>query len=88
LRKPAGKTVMIPQPAAGMSLFGDLEPDAIVRDRNTLDALFSATYEELRRLAATVRSSDAHATINPTAPGDLASTLQTHRSSGDAAGPG
>jgi RNA polymerase sigma factor (TIGR02999 family) len=58
---------MIPRPAAGTPVFGDLEPGAIVRDRHTLDALFSATYEELRRLAATLRSTDAHATINPTA---------------------
>jgi RNA polymerase sigma factor (TIGR02999 family) len=36
-------------------------------DRKALDALFSATYEELRRLAASVRRSDARATISPTA---------------------
>lgn len=32
-----------------------------------LDQLFSATYEELRRLAATVRRDDPGATLNPTA---------------------
>ncbi len=32
-----------------------------------LDALFSATYEELRRLAATVRRDDPGATLSPTA---------------------
>jgi RNA polymerase sigma factor (TIGR02999 family) len=32
-----------------------------------LDALFSATYEELRRLAASVRRDDPSATLNPTA---------------------
>ena len=36
-------------------------------DRDSLNALFSATYEELRRLAASVRRSDYRATISPTA---------------------
>jgi len=36
-------------------------------DRRTLDELFSATYEELRRLAARVRGDDPGATLNPTA---------------------
>ena len=36
-------------------------------DRGSLDALFSATYAELRRLALSVRGDDARATINPTA---------------------
>lgn len=35
-------------------------------DQRTLDALFSATYEELRRLAAIVRKSDSNATLSPT----------------------
>lgn len=35
--------------------------------RHALDALFSATYEELRRLAASVRRTDPNATLNPTA---------------------
>jgi len=35
--------------------------------RDQLDALFSAAYEELRRLAATVRRGDPSATLNPTA---------------------
>jgi RNA polymerase sigma factor (TIGR02999 family) len=35
--------------------------------RHQLDALFSAAYEELRRLAATVRRGDPSATLNPTA---------------------
>lgn len=37
-----------------------------VRDRQAVDELFSLAYEELRRLAATIRRHDAHATINPT----------------------
>jgi RNA polymerase sigma factor (TIGR02999 family) len=36
-------------------------------DRPTLDELFSATYEELRRLAARVREGDSSETLNPTA---------------------
>jgi len=36
-------------------------------DRGELDYLFSVTYEELRRLAASVKSSDPSATLNPTA---------------------
>jgi len=42
---------------------GDQSPD----DRQVLDSLFSATYEELRRLAASVRRGDPGATISPTA---------------------
>lgn len=36
-------------------------------DRAALDALFSATYEELRRLASRVSAGDPSATITPTA---------------------
>ena len=36
-------------------------------DRRSLDELFTATYEELRRLAASVRGDDPSATLNPTA---------------------
>lgn len=36
-------------------------------DRRTLDELFSVTYEELRRLASSVRRGDPSATLNPTA---------------------
>lgn len=36
-------------------------------DQPTLDHLFSATYEELRRLAATVGRHDPSETLNPTA---------------------
>jgi RNA polymerase sigma factor (TIGR02999 family) len=36
-------------------------------DRPELDRLFSATYEELRRLAASVRHGDPSETLNPTA---------------------
>lgn len=36
-------------------------------DRRALDELFSVTYEELRRLAASVRRDDPSATLSPTA---------------------
>ena len=36
-------------------------------DRRALDDLFSATYEELRRLAASVRRHESGTTLNPTA---------------------
>jgi RNA polymerase sigma factor (TIGR02999 family) len=40
---------------------------ALGLNRTELDYLFSVTYEELRRLAASVRSGDPAATLNPTA---------------------
>jgi RNA polymerase sigma factor (TIGR02999 family) len=40
---------------------------APVRSREALDQLFSATYEELRRLASAVRRGDPSATLSPTA---------------------
>lgn len=43
------------------------EPIPVLADQRALDSLFSATYEELRRLAASVRRSDAAATLSPTA---------------------
>jgi RNA polymerase sigma factor (TIGR02999 family) len=36
-------------------------------ERSALDALFSATYEELRRLASSVRRDDPSETLSPTA---------------------
>jgi RNA polymerase sigma factor (TIGR02999 family) len=38
-----------------------------VEERQALDHLFSVTYEELRRLASSVRRGDPSATLNPTA---------------------
>jgi RNA polymerase sigma factor (TIGR02999 family) len=43
---------------------GDPRP---AKDRKALDLLFSSTYEELRRLASSVRRGDPSATLNPTA---------------------
>lgn len=45
--------------------FDDLT--GFVGGRPAIDELFSATYEELRRMAASVRATDARATLNPTA---------------------
>jgi RNA polymerase sigma factor (TIGR02999 family) len=47
--------------------FGLPDDDPIRLDRESLDRLFSATYEELRRLAAAVRRDDPNATLTPTA---------------------
>jgi RNA polymerase sigma factor (TIGR02999 family) len=44
----------------------DSDPILSGIDQGTLDTLFSATYEELRRLAGVVRGSDANATLSPT----------------------
>jgi len=44
---------------------GALEPP--MTERRALDDLFSAAYEELRRLAASVRRNDPAATLSPTA---------------------
>jgi RNA polymerase sigma factor (TIGR02999 family) len=43
-----------------------LESGSGHRDRQVLDHLFLATYEELRRLASSVRRSDPFATLSPT----------------------
>jgi RNA polymerase sigma factor (TIGR02999 family) len=44
------------------------DTDSTLRiDRDKLNDLFSVTYEELRRLAASVRRGDPGATLNPTA---------------------
>jgi len=42
-------------------------PVATPQARKALDAMFSATYEELRRLASIVRRSEPHSTLTPTA---------------------
>jgi RNA polymerase sigma factor (TIGR02999 family) len=44
----------------------DQEPGSKA-EKQTLDYLFSVTYEELRRLASTVKRNDASSTLNPTA---------------------
>lgn len=57
------------QPAFQSALEHGLEHDALLAaalDRRSLDRLFSATYEELRRLASSVRRADANATLSTT----------------------
>lgn len=58
-----GAPIDPPVPSHGFEP-GDL--DAPFNDRKALDALFSVTYEELRRLAATVRRDDPNASLSPT----------------------
>jgi RNA polymerase sigma factor (TIGR02999 family) len=67
MRELAGFSVMTPaQPR--FTLASDARaPEPIVADRGALDQLFSAAYEELRRLAASVRRDDPSATLTPTA---------------------
>lgn len=43
------------------------QSDALPEERRNLDQLFSVTYEELRRLASSVKRGDAGATLSPTA---------------------
>jgi len=66
MRESAGKTVMPPlnNPPPGFEP-GGLETTP--EERRALDRLFSETYEELRRLASSVRRGDPSATLNPTA---------------------
>jgi RNA polymerase sigma factor (TIGR02999 family) len=70
LRESARKTVMGPRNTRGAART-DLDTDgtrlADQADRQALDQLFSVTYEELRRLASTVRRGDPSATLSPTA---------------------
>lgn len=64
LRKRAGKTVMRSRNIGTARGFdpGGSTPE----ERRALDRLFSLTYEELRRLASTVKRNDPHATLSPT----------------------
>jgi len=66
LRKSAGKTVM---PLRNSRLASGFQPDELggtPEERRALDQLFSVTYEELRRLASSVKRSDPGATLSPT----------------------
>jgi RNA polymerase sigma factor (TIGR02999 family) len=58
MRRTAGETVMESR-AAQLALENPI-------DQASLDILFSAAYEELRRLASLVRKSSANATLSPT----------------------
>lgn len=67
MRKSAGKTVIASAPPSPTDRRDAEDHDACDTDRAALDALFSLAYEELRRLASSVRSSDPGATLSPTA---------------------
>jgi len=61
-----GKTVM---PLRNIRVASGLQPDTLGKtpeERRSLDQLFSVTYEELRRLASSVKRSDPGATLSPT----------------------
>lgn len=66
LRKKWGKTVM-PQQNSGFSAAGRDGADIGPQKRQALDELFSLTYEQLRRLASSVKRGDGSNTLNPTA---------------------
>lgn len=64
MRTAAGKTVI---PNEGVGVKPQDLGTGNGSDRRALDELFSVTYEELRRLAASVRRDDPSATLSPTA---------------------
>ncbi|HEV8597967.1 MAG TPA: ECF-type sigma factor [Gemmatimonadales bacterium] len=64
--KPAGNSVMAPRSTPTTHGLTSGELGTLVADRRTLDQLFSVTYEELRRLAASVRRDDPNASLSPT----------------------
>lgn len=58
---------MPPQDSARPPEFGGGDPPGSPEERRALDELFSAAYEELRRLASSVKRNDPGATLSPTA---------------------
>jgi RNA polymerase sigma-70 factor, ECF subfamily len=67
LRKSEQKTVMVAKNSRLAHGLGSREMGGPSADRQALDHLFSITYEELRRLASSVRRGDPSATLSPTA---------------------
>jgi RNA polymerase sigma factor (TIGR02999 family) len=67
LRETERKTVMAPKRSQLGGRFGLGQLGLPSEGRRALDHLFSVTYEELRRLASTVRRGDPSATLSPTA---------------------
>jgi hypothetical protein len=47
--------------------FARVQPDQTAKERQALDQLFSLAYEELRRLASSVKRGDPSNTLSPTA---------------------
>ena len=66
MRKSGAKTVIGTSGGTRERAAAEFPPLATL-GRGELDQLFSATYEELRRLAASVRRGDPSATLTPTA---------------------
>jgi RNA polymerase sigma factor (TIGR02999 family) len=67
LREGERKTVMAGKNTQQGSGLGAERTGSRGADRQALDHLFSVTYEELRRLASSVRRGDPSATLSPTA---------------------
>jgi RNA polymerase sigma factor (TIGR02999 family) len=67
LRESARETVMAAKDSQSAHGFEPGEIGSPAADRKVLDHLFSVTYEELRRLASSVRRGDPSATLSPTA---------------------
>jgi RNA polymerase sigma factor (TIGR02999 family) len=67
MRESEEKTVMSEKDCQSGHGFESGEIGTPSTDRKALDHLFSVTYEELRRLASTVRRGDPSATLSPTA---------------------
>lgn len=67
MRESQRKTVTAAKSSHGAREFGPEGTDAPEAKREALDQLFSVTYEELRRLASSVRRGDPSATLSPTA---------------------
>src|SRR3977135_2256599 len=53
-------------PLRDLKMFGPDEWSGTPEERRELDYLFNVTYEELRRLASSVKRSDPAATLSPT----------------------
>jgi RNA polymerase sigma factor (TIGR02999 family) len=67
MRNREGKTVMAEKESQSPEWHDQGRTPASTAGRQTLDQLFSVTYEELRRLASSVRRGDPSATLSPTA---------------------
>ena len=67
LRKRSGKTVMALRNLQRVAAFELGAPHNTAEERQSLDQLFSLTYEELHRLACSVKRGDPSVTLSPTA---------------------
>jgi RNA polymerase sigma factor (TIGR02999 family) len=67
MRESERKTVTPAKPSQGTGESTPEQTGPVAAKREALDHLFSVTYEELRRLASSVRRGDPSATLSPTA---------------------